>query len=73
VQGLSQRIPFWRHDSRRPADVATCGFRSGKRPDGSAINSAMPFGTLSQISDEDINALYSFLKTVPAAKHSGRP
>jgi hypothetical protein len=55
------------------AEALATMFRSGKRPDGSAINNAMPFGTLSQISDEDINALYSFLKTVPAAKHGGRP
>jgi len=55
------------------AEALATMFRSGKRPDGSAINNAMPFGTLSQISDEDINALYSFLRTVPAAKHGGRP
>ena len=55
------------------AEALATMFRSGKRPDGSAINSAMPFGTLSQISDEDISALYSFLRTVPAAKHGGRP
>ncbi len=39
--------------------------RSGKRPDGSAIK-VMPFGSLSAMSDVDIQALYAYLKTVPA-------
>ena len=48
-------------------------FRTGSRPDGSAVSTVMPFGMLSQISDDDVNALYSFLKTVPAAKQGGQP
>ena len=48
-------------------------FRSGKRPDGSAVSSVMPFGTLNQISDDDVGALYGFLKTLPAAKQGSRP
>jgi mono/diheme cytochrome c family protein len=48
-------------------------FRSGKRPDGSAVSTVMPFGMLSQISDDDVNALYGFLKTVPAAKQGEHP
>ncbi len=48
-------------------------FRSGKRPDGSAVNSAMPFGMLAYISDDDVKALYGFLKVLPAAKQGGRP
>lgn len=44
-------------------------FRSGKRPDGTAVNDAMPFPMLREISDDDVNALYAFLKTLPAKKH----
>ena len=55
------------------AEVLAAMFRTGKRPDGSAVSSVMPFGMLSQISNEDVGALYSFLKTVPAARQGGRP
>ncbi len=44
--------------------------RSGKRPDGSAI-AVMPFGSLSQMSDLDLQALYAYLKTVPAKASGG--
>ena len=39
--------------------------RSGKRPDGSAIQ-VMPFGSFSVMNDVDTQALYAYLKTVPA-------
>jgi mono/diheme cytochrome c family protein len=48
-------------------------FRSGRRPDGSAVSTVMPFGMLKEISDDDASALYAFLKTLPAAKHGERP
>jgi mono/diheme cytochrome c family protein len=41
--------------------------KSGKRPDGSAIE-VMPFQSLAQMSDVDAQALYAFLKTVPPVK-----
>lgn len=44
-------------------------FRTGKRPDGTIVNDAMPFGMLKNISDDDVDALYGFLKTLPPAKH----
>lgn len=44
--------------------------RSGKRPDGSAIQ-VMPFGSLAKMSDVDAQALYAFLKTV-AARPAGQ-
>jgi hypothetical protein len=44
--------------------------RSGKRPDGTPIQ-VMPFGSLSKLSDVDAQALYAFLKTVPAQKAGG--
>lgn len=45
--------------------------RSGKRPDGSAIQ-VMPFGSLSKMNDVDAQALYAFLKTVPPRAAGGR-
>jgi mono/diheme cytochrome c family protein len=44
--------------------------RSGKRPNGTAIQ-VMPFGSLRELSDIDAQAVYAFLKTVPA-KPSGQ-
>lgn len=40
-------------------------FKSGKRPDGSVIK-VMPFDSLREMNDTDVQALYAFLKTVPA-------
>ena len=45
--------------------------RSGKRPDGSAIQ-VMPFESLGKMNDVDVQALYEFLKTVPARPAGGR-
>lgn len=39
--------------------------RSGKRPDGTAV-SVMPFESLRELNDVDVQALYAYLKTVPA-------
>jgi len=33
----------------------------------------MPFGMLGNISDDDIRALYGYLRTLPAAKRGSRP
>ena len=40
-------------------------FKSGKRADGSAIK-VMPFESLRELNDTDVQALYAFLKTVRA-------
>jgi mono/diheme cytochrome c family protein len=40
-------------------------FRSGKRPDGSAINPVMPFAILKVMNDTDLEALYMHLKALP--------
>jgi mono/diheme cytochrome c family protein len=45
--------------------------RSGKRPDGSAIQ-VMPFEALSKLNDVDAQALYEYLKTVPPHPAGGR-
>jgi len=44
--------------------------RGGKRPDGSAIK-VMPFESLREINDTDLEALLAYLKTVPA-KQAGQ-
>lgn len=38
--------------------------RSGKRPDGSAVSTVMPFGALKEMSDVDLQALYLHLKSL---------
>ncbi len=45
--------------------------RSGKRPDGSAIQ-VMPFESISKMDDVDLPALYAYLKTVPP-RAGGQP
>ncbi len=45
--------------------------RSGKRPDGSAIK-VMPFGSLRELNDTDAQAVYAYLKTVPAKPQGQR-
>lgn len=37
--------------------------RSGLRPDGSAVDKAMPFEALAAMNDTDLHALYAYLKT----------
>ena len=52
--------------SRYPdAQALAAMFRSGKRPDGSAVSPVMPFGMLKAMSDTDVQALYLHLKTLP--------
>jgi mono/diheme cytochrome c family protein len=38
--------------------------RTGKRPDGSAVGTVMPFQALGYMNDGEIDALFAFLKTV---------
>jgi cytochrome c553 len=45
--------------------------RSGHRPDGKPISPVMPFGSLKQMNDTDVRALYAYLKTVPP-REAGR-
>jgi mono/diheme cytochrome c family protein len=46
--------------------------RSGKRPDGSAISSVMPFGSLREMNDVDARALHQYLQTLPPRAAGGR-
>jgi cytochrome c553 len=50
------------------ADALTAMFRSGKRPDGTTVSKVMPFQSLKEMSDDDIQAIYAFLKTLPPKK-----
>ncbi|MDM0081291.1 cytochrome c [Variovorax sp. J31P179] len=43
-------------------------FRSGTRPDGTPVR-VMPFGSLREMSDIDVQALYLFLKSLPPSPH----
>jgi hypothetical protein len=45
--------------------------RTGERPDGSPIK-VMPFESLAKLNDVDAQALYEYLKTVPARPAGGR-
>jgi len=40
--------------------------RTGKRPDGSKVNDAMPFMSLRNMNDTDLNAVYAYLRSLPA-------
>lgn len=52
--------------SRYPdGDALLALFRSGKRPDGSAVR-VMPFESLAQLSSQDVRALRLYLGTLPA-------
>ena len=53
------------------ADAFMAMLRSGKRPDGTDIK-VMPFGSLREVNDLDAQALYAYLKTVPARAEGGR-
>lgn len=43
------------------ADAFVAMFKSGKRPDGSAVSAVMPFAALGAMSDVDVRALYLHL------------
>lgn len=46
--------------------------REGKRPDGSMVDSLMPVRATSRMTDEEIEAVYKFLKTVPPKEFGHR-
>lgn len=46
--------------------------RRGKRPDGSAISEMMPWKATAKMTDEDLEALWLYLQTVPAKAFGGR-
>jgi mono/diheme cytochrome c family protein len=60
---LTARATYAAYDS---ADKFRAMMRSGKRPDGAPIK-VMPFPTLAAMNDTDLDALYQYLRTLPAA------
>jgi ABC-type glycerol-3-phosphate transport system substrate-binding protein len=42
--------------------------RSGKRPDGTAVSTVMPFASLRALDDTDVAALYAYLTTPPGER-----
>lgn len=41
--------------------------RSGKRPDGTAVSGVMPFASLRNINETDLNAMYSYFRSLPGS------
>ena len=50
----------------------TRALREGVRPNGTPIDTLMPWRLTRQMSDDEIRGLYAFLKTVPAKEFGGR-
>ena len=46
--------------------------RSGKRPDGTEVNKAMPFVSLANLNDTDVRAIHAYFLTLPARKTGER-
>jgi mono/diheme cytochrome c family protein len=46
--------------------------RTGRRPDGSAIDPQMPVKMTSQMTDTELKAIYAYLRTVPAKAYGER-
>jgi len=46
--------------------------REGKRPDGSAISEYMPWKAYGQMSDDELKAIFAYLRTVPAKPKGNR-
>ncbi len=63
---LTARATYATYDS---VDKFRAMLRSGKRPSGEAIK-VMPFPSLGALNDTDVEALYAFLKTLPAGGSS---
>ena len=48
------------------AQAFTTMMRTGKRPDGGAVSTVMPFAALKELNDTDVQAIYLHLKRLPA-------
>ncbi len=46
--------------------------RTGRRPDGSAVDSLMPWKLTREMTDTEIAAVYAFLRTLPARAYGSR-
>ena len=54
-------------DAYADAQALDAMFRTGKRPDGSPVSRVMPFGTLKELNDNDVQALFLYLHSLPRA------
>lgn len=54
------------------AEAFMAMLKSGKRPDGSAVNEAMPFAMLGAMTDDDMRALYLHLQALPPREMGSR-
>ena len=48
------------------ADQIVTAIRKGKRPDGSDLSGVMPSASFANLTDDDVNAIVAFLKSLPA-------
>ena len=46
--------------------------RTGKRPDGSQVSKVMPFASLANFNDTDVQAMHAYFRTLPARKAGER-
>jgi hypothetical protein len=46
--------------------------REGVKPEGTPINPAMPIGSTKEMTDDEIRAVYAYLKTVPRKDFGNR-
>ncbi|MBT2748790.1 MULTISPECIES: c-type cytochrome [unclassified Lysobacter] len=53
-------------------DAFKAMMRSGRRPDGGAIDPAMPFATMAALDDTDLRALHLYLRQLPAKAQGSR-
>ncbi len=47
-------------------------FREGKKRDGTAVNPFMPWQAMGRFSDTELDALWAYLRTVPARPRGQR-
>lgn len=52
----------------RSAQAFAAMMRTGRRPDGTAVSEVMPFMSLREMNDVDLQALYAYLQSLPAVK-----
>jgi len=54
------------------ADKFIAMMRTGKRPDGTEVSQVMPFMSLRNINDTDLNAMHAYLKSLAPRKAGER-
>jgi mono/diheme cytochrome c family protein len=67
TQDASTGIGRWSEDSFRAM------MHTGRTPDGGLLYPAMPFGSYTKVTRADSDAIYAYLRTVPAVREANRP